>query len=68
MTRRYQFCVDGRAAAFVRQSWHDAARDAVGAGYAVWQSKDSIRLADGAAIERIDRATPIDTTDAGREG
>jgi hypothetical protein len=34
MQDRFQFQIDGRPAGPVRQSWEDAARDAVSAGFA----------------------------------
>lgn len=56
MQTRYQFQIDGRPAAPVRDDWHSAARDAVAAGCAVWRyHKQAISLADaqGADIARI---------------
>lgn len=53
---KYQFQVDFRPAAPVRKTWEQAAQDAVNAGYATWQSSDSVRLAsnEGASIERLE--------------
>ena len=53
---RYQFQVDGRPAAPVRNNWKDAAHDAINSGMAVWVTyEDSIKLMDnlGATIERF---------------
>lgn len=41
----YQFQVDGRAAAPIREKWRVAAQDAVSAGYASWTRQGiSIKL------------------------
>jgi len=51
---KYQFRIDGRQAAPVRDAWREAARDAVEAGYAMWSHGDII-IDDnqGAEIARI---------------
>lgn len=50
---RYQFQVDGRAAAPVRDEWEDAVSDAVQSGYAVRVDFDSAKLAPDAEIARV---------------
>lgn len=53
---QYQFRIDNRPAAPVRDYWHSAAQDAVSAGYGVWAyHKQAVKLDDtqGASIERI---------------
>lgn len=53
---QYQFRLDGRPAAPVRDYWHDAARDAVSAGYGSWRyHKQAVSLDDtqGAEIVRL---------------
>lgn len=53
----YQFQVDGRAAAPLREKWKIAAQDAVSAGYASWTRRGaSIKLSDtqGAEIARVE--------------
>ena len=52
----YQFQVDGRAAAPIREKWRIAAQDAVSAGYASWTRKGTaIKLSagQGAEIARV---------------
>ena len=50
----FQFQIDGRAAGRVRDTWEEAAQDAVNAGYAIWVSSNEIKLqsTQGAAIAR----------------
>ena len=51
----YQFQIDNRAAAPLRDNWTDAAQDCVSAGFGSWRSNDELRLNDalGAEIKRI---------------
>lgn len=53
---RYQFQVDGREAGPVREQWHEAAQDAVAAGYGVWTGFGEVKLDDsqGAEIARVE--------------
>ncbi|MDF2621803.1 MAG: hypothetical protein K0S00_4462 [Xanthobacteraceae bacterium] len=45
MSACYQFRVDGRAAGSpARTTWAEAAQDAVNAGYAIWQGRNSIKI------------------------
>ena len=59
ITDRYQFCVDGRPAKPVRESWLHAADDAVRDGYGIWaqdaQGNQIVKLAanQGAEIVRV---------------
>lgn len=56
MRTQYQFTLDGRPAAPVRDDWWAAARDAVSAGCATWRyHKQAVALDDarGADIARI---------------
>lgn len=53
---KYQFLIDGRTfGSEIRDSWKDAAQDAVSAGYAIWIDDNSIKLdeSQGAEIRRI---------------
>lgn len=53
---RYQFQIDGRGfGAAIRNTWEEAAADAVAAGYATWVGPNQIKLdsQQGAEIARI---------------
>jgi hypothetical protein len=52
-TMKYQFQIDGRAGADVRDTWWEAAQDAVSAGYASWTGHDEIKRDDQCEIARI---------------
>jgi len=52
---KYQFQIDGRAfGAAVRDTWREAANDAIRAGYASDVGCDEIRMSDQAEIARIE--------------
>jgi len=52
---KYQFQIDYRGAAPIRDRWEDAVQDAVNQGYAIWVNPDEARLdtTQGAYIARI---------------
>lgn len=52
----YQFQIDGRGfGAPFRREWHEAAQDAVNAGYGVWSViGQEIKLDDQAEIARVE--------------
>lgn len=50
----YQFQIDNRAAGPIRDTWEDAARDAVNGGYAIWVPEGiKIDSSQGAEIARL---------------
>lgn len=53
---KYQFQIDNRPAGPKRSKWREAAKDAVGAGYASWswRDPDAVVLNEQATIERIE--------------
>lgn len=56
----YQFRVDGRSfGSLKRETWHEAAQDAVNAGFAVWAGSGSVRIDDQARIVRIPRVALV---------
>lgn len=51
---KFQFQIDGRAfGAALRDTWEEAAKDAVDAGYGVWRSPTSVKLDEQAAIAQV---------------
>jgi hypothetical protein len=51
---KYQFQIDGRAfGSPLRETWQEAAQDAVNKGYASWGDDNTIIIDGQAAIERI---------------
>lgn len=52
---KFQFQIDNRPAAPVREKWEDAARDAIQAGYAEWRDERAVQFdtTQGGAIARL---------------
>lgn len=68
----YQFQVNGRAAAPLREKWRIAAQDAVESGYAVWVRRGRSAKLDatqGAAIARVEigKEKTMDKKQAGHD-
>lgn len=59
MKTYYQFRVDGRSfGSAVRETWKDAAQDAVSAGMATWTGPESVSLDSQAEIARVTPPVP----------